>query len=97
MRHGLMAVMLLSQGITELRDMAMLDGRFKVFNTCEPFFEEFRLYHRDEKREDRQSLTTTFFSRSLCIHDAPLPQNDARHQNQREKIPAPIRPIARRT
>lgn len=26
----------------------MLDGRFKVFNTCEPFFEEFRLYHRDE-------------------------------------------------
>ncbi|MGJ7647270.1 terminase large subunit domain-containing protein [Escherichia coli] len=34
-------------GITELRDM-MLDGRFKVFNTCEPFFEEFRLYHRDE-------------------------------------------------
>ncbi|EJH4061036.1 terminase, partial [Shigella flexneri] len=34
-------------GIAEIRDM-MLDGRFKVFNTCEPFFEEFRLYHRDE-------------------------------------------------
>lgn len=34
-------------GISELRDL-MLEGRFKVFNTCEPFFEEFRLYHRDE-------------------------------------------------
>lgn len=33
-------------GITEMRDL-MLEGRFKVFNTCEPFFEEFRLYHRD--------------------------------------------------
>ncbi|WP_374990326.1 phage terminase large subunit family protein [Salmonella enterica] len=30
-------------GISELRDL-MLEGRFKVFNTCEPFFEEFRLY-----------------------------------------------------
>ena len=34
-------------GIVEIRDM-MLEGRFKVFNTCEPFFDEFRLYHRDE-------------------------------------------------
>lgn len=33
-------------GITEMRDL-MLEGRFKVFNTCEPLFEEFRLYHRD--------------------------------------------------
>ncbi|STT81505.1 Bacteriophage terminase large (ATPase) subunit and inactivated derivatives [Klebsiella pneumoniae] len=34
-------------GLIELRDL-MLEGRFRVFNTCEPFFEEFRLYHRDE-------------------------------------------------
>lgn len=34
-------------GITELRDL-MIDAKFKVFSTCEPFFEEFRLYHRDE-------------------------------------------------
>ena len=34
--------------------MMMLDrmqtGRFKVFDTCTAFFEEFRLYHRDEGR-----------------------------------------------
>lgn len=34
-------------GINMLRDM-MLDGRFKVFNNLEPFFDEFRLYHRNE-------------------------------------------------
>ncbi|EIQ33426.1 large terminase domain protein [Shigella flexneri K-404] len=52
-------------GITELRDM-MLDGRFKVFNTCEPFFEEFRLYHRDENGKS-SSLTTTF-SQPFAMH-----------------------------
>lgn len=35
-------------GIAEMREY-MLDGRFKVFNTCNDFFEEFRLYHRDDK------------------------------------------------
>jgi len=35
-------------GLAEMREY-MLDGRFKVFNTCEAFFDEFRLYHRDEK------------------------------------------------
>ncbi len=34
-------------GLVELRDL-MLEGKFCVFNTCEPFFEEFRLYHLDE-------------------------------------------------
>ena len=34
-------------GIQELREL-MLDNKFKVFTTCEPFFDEFRLYHRDE-------------------------------------------------
>ena len=26
----------------------MLDGKFKVFSTCTDFFDEFRMYHRDE-------------------------------------------------
>ncbi|HHA2025518.1 TPA: terminase family protein [Enterobacter ludwigii] len=34
-------------GIQALRDL-MLDGKFHVFETCTEFFEEFRLYHRDE-------------------------------------------------
>lgn len=34
-------------GIQEIRER-MLDGKFKVFNTCVDFFDEFRMYHRDE-------------------------------------------------
>lgn len=34
-------------GIHEIRER-MLDGKFKVFSTCPEFFEEFRMYHRDE-------------------------------------------------
>ncbi|WP_142478636.1 phage terminase large subunit family protein [Klebsiella oxytoca] len=34
-------------GIHEIRER-MLDGKFKVFSTCTDFFEEFRMYHRDE-------------------------------------------------
>ncbi|WP_276971533.1 terminase large subunit domain-containing protein [Tatumella ptyseos] len=34
-------------GIHEIRER-MLDGKFKVFSTCADFFEEFRMYHRDE-------------------------------------------------
>lgn len=34
-------------GIHEIRER-MLDGKFKVFTTCPEFFEEFRMYHRDE-------------------------------------------------
>ena len=35
-------------GIIELLER-MKTGRFKVFNTCQHFLREFRLYHRDEK------------------------------------------------
>lgn len=34
-------------GVTELLER-MLDGRLKIFNTCEDLFEEIRLYHRDD-------------------------------------------------
>ncbi|WP_411165554.1 terminase large subunit domain-containing protein [Klebsiella oxytoca] len=34
-------------GIHEIRER-MLDGKFKVFSTCSDFFDEFRMYHRDE-------------------------------------------------
>lgn len=34
-------------GIHEIRER-MLDGKFKVFSTCTDFFDEFRMYHRDE-------------------------------------------------
>lgn len=34
-------------GIQELRDL-MLEGKFKVFENLVDFFDEFRLYHRDE-------------------------------------------------
>ncbi|HCR6939806.1 TPA: terminase, partial [Shigella flexneri] len=84
-------------GITELRDM-MLDGRFKVFNTCEPFFEEFRLYHRDEngkivKLNDDvlSAVRYAYMMRRFAkmMRDIKKPKE--------KKIPAPIRPIARRT
>lgn len=34
-------------GIHEIRER-MLDGKFKVFSTCTDFFDEYRMYHRDE-------------------------------------------------
>ncbi|HHG0455604.1 TPA: terminase family protein [Citrobacter freundii] len=82
-------------GITELRDM-MLDGRFKVFNTCEPFFEEFRLYHRDEngkivKLNDDvlSAVRYGYMMRRFAklMRDIKKPKD--------KKIPAPIRPVSR--
>lgn len=46
-------------GITELRDM-MLDGRFKVFNTCEPFLRSFASI-TVMKTGRSSSLTTTCY------------------------------------
>ncbi|NAU77599.1 terminase, partial [Klebsiella pneumoniae] len=82
-------------GINELRDL-MLDNRFRVFNTCEPFFEEFRLYHRDEngkivKTNDdvldavRYAYMMRRFAKQL--RDIKKPKE--------KRIPAPIRPIRR--
>lgn len=84
-------------GLTELREL-MLEGRFRVFNTCEPFFEEFRLYHRDEngkisKTNDdvidgvRYAYMMRRFARMM---------RDIRKPKEK-KIPAPIRPIPRPT
>ena len=36
------------QGLYEMND-AMIKGKFKVFRSLVPFFDEFRQYHRDEK------------------------------------------------
>lgn len=76
-------------GITELRDM-MLDGRFKVFNTCEPFFEEFRLYHRDENGKIVKLNDDVLSAVRYAYMMRPLRQNDAGHQKtKREKDTSP--------
>jgi phage terminase large subunit-like protein len=82
-------------GLAELRDL-MLEGRFKVFNTCEPFFDEFRLYHRDENgkivkiNDDvmsavRYAYMMRRFARMLREIKKP----------KEKKMPTPIRPITR--
>lgn len=82
-------------GITELRDL-MLDGKFKVFNTCDPFFDEFRVFHRDENgkivkiNDDLLSAVRYAYMMrryAKTMRDIKKPK---------EKItPAPIKPIAR--
>ncbi|MCX8965130.1 DNA packaging protein [Erwinia psidii] len=82
-------------GILQLRER-MADGKFKVFSTCADFFEEFRMYHRNEhgkivKTNDdvldavRVAYMMRRYARSL---------RDIRKPKTR-KIPAAIRPIQR--
>ncbi|MFG6076984.1 terminase large subunit domain-containing protein [Erwinia sp. OPT-41] len=82
-------------GITELRDL-MTEGRLKVFNTCEPFFDEFRLYHRDENGKIVK-LNDDIIS---ALRYAYMMRRSARQlrnirKPKQKKIPAPIRPIQR--
>ncbi len=84
-------------GLTELRDL-MLEGRFRVFNTCEPFFEEFRLYHRDENGK----ISKTNDDVIDAVRYAYMMRRFARMMRdirtpKEKKIPAPIRPIQRPT
>ncbi|MCY5633604.1 terminase, partial [Salmonella enterica subsp. enterica serovar 1,4,[5],12:i:-] len=82
-------------GISELRDL-MLEGRFKAFNTCEPFFEEFRLYHRDENgkivKTNDDVLDATRYG--YMMRRFARMMRDIRKPKEK-KIPAPIRPVRR--
>ena len=81
----------------ELRDR-MLESKFRVFNTCEPFFDEFRLYHRDENGK-LVKLNDDIMS---AVRYAYMMRRFARMMRdirtpKEKKIPAPIRPIQRPT
>ncbi len=84
-------------GLVELRDR-MLESKFRVFNTCEPFFDEFRLYHRDENGK-LVKLNDDIMS---AVRYAYMMRRFARMMRdirtpKEKKIPAPIRPIQRPT
>jgi phage terminase large subunit-like protein len=63
---------------------AMTAGRLKVFAHCAPWFEEFRLYHRDEKgrivkrKDDLMDMTRYAFSSGLARGKTPTHDQDRR-------------------
>lgn len=82
-------------GIAQLRDM-MVEGRFRVFSTCVDFFEEFRLYHRDEngkivklKDDIISAVRYAFMMRRYAKMRRDIGVKRVVHK------PAPIRPAGR--
>jgi len=62
-------------GVEEIKDK-MLKGEFKVFASCEPFWEEFRLYHRKdgkltETKDDAIDATRYGYVAGLRFAEAP--------------------------
>ncbi|MEX3002698.1 terminase large subunit domain-containing protein [Serratia fonticola] len=84
-------------GLQEMRDR-MEEGKWKVFNTCEPFFDEFRLYHRDDNGQivklNDDILSAARYG--YMMRRFAKTMRDIRKPKEK-KIPAPIRPISRPT
>lgn len=58
----------------------MYTGRFRVFSTCQPFFDEFRMYHRkDGKIHDFKDdvLKATFYAIMMLRHAITEPSSSA--------------------
>lgn len=74
--------------------MIMLDrmqtGRFKIFDTCTEFFEEFRLYHRDEGRVVKEYDDVLCAARHIimCLRYAQFKPMDKIRDEIREKYNA---------
>lgn len=82
-------------GIQKLRDL-MLDGKLKVFSTCADFFEEFRMYHRNENGQ----IAKTNDDVLDAVRYAYMMRRFAKQMRdikkpREKKTPAPIRPINR--
>ncbi|AYX15431.1 MULTISPECIES: terminase large subunit domain-containing protein [Yersinia] len=83
-------------GIQKIRDL-MLDGKLKVFSTCSDFFEEFRMYHRNENGQ----IAKTNDDVLDAVRYAYMMRRFAKQMRdikkpKEKKLPAPIKPIQRR-
>jgi hypothetical protein len=61
-------------GINAMHE-AMQQGRFKVFNTCTEWFEEYRMYHREDGKihamDDDLMSASRYGFQSLRFAEAP--------------------------
>lgn len=80
-------------GIQQILEL-MLEGRFKIFNTCEELLEEIRLYHRDDhgkivklKDDLISAMRYAYMMRRFAKMRKAITKPTA------AKIPKPIRPI----
>jgi hypothetical protein len=73
-------------GILEINDRMRTD-RFKVFNTCEEFFREMRLYHRDDGKLKKMNDDVMDAARygAMMIRRYGVPAGGKRHARPRKK------------
>jgi hypothetical protein len=83
-------------GIYEINDK-MRKGTFKVFSSCQPFFDEFGQYHRDEKgkivkvRDDvLDAVRYAYMMRRKAVR-----KGDILNVKKKPVIPQPLRPMGR--
>lgn len=85
-------------GIWEMLNM-MREGRFKVFSTLNDWFEEKRLYHRDDKSrivKERDDLISATRYAYMMRRFAKMKQDIVQGGQIRPVMPKPIRPMGRR-
>jgi phage terminase large subunit-like protein len=73
---------------------AMTAGRLKVFAHCTPWFDEFRLYHRDEKgrivkKNDHLMDATRYGARPQAVLRAKTPRHDEDQRDRLKKMALP--------